>query len=55
MRTAEVAEVLACSPKHVTTLINSGELTAVRVGARFRVHPDDLPAFVRRNRTRDLG
>jgi excisionase family DNA binding protein len=52
--TADVAERLSCSRKHVNNLITSGRLPAVKVGGMYRVELDDLTRFLRRNRTTDL-
>jgi len=45
---AEVAELLAITPDEVQTLIDSGELPAIRLGAigLWRISQDDLEGYV---------
>ncbi|PTU55370.1 DNA-binding protein [Sphaerisporangium cinnabarinum] len=50
---AQVAVHLNVSTATVRNYLNSGELRGVRVGARWRVDPTDLEAWIERNKTRD--
>lgn len=61
LSTAQVAAQLGVTPWWVRRLIRDGELRAVNyggpaTGARWRVDPQDLTAFIRsrQNRARDL-
>ena len=45
-----VAEVLDLSPKSVCRKINAGEIRIHRFGTRIRISPDDLNAYIARNR-----
>lgn len=49
LTTAEVAAALRCSPEHVGNLIRRKKLPGQNLGSRagYRVHRDDLDAFVR--------
>ncbi len=51
LKAAHVAQVLGVSARTVYTLIENGELPAVRVGQSVRIHPDALFHYV--NRWRD--
>lgn len=44
------AEVLNVSPRSVQRLVRDEKLKAVHVGRSLRFHPDDLLAFIQRNR-----
>jgi excisionase family DNA binding protein len=46
----EVAAVLNVSKRKAYDLAASGDLTAVRMGACVRVHPDDLAEYIERQR-----
>jgi excisionase family DNA binding protein len=46
----EVAAILGVSARTVRRLIAAGELLACRLGRLVRVHPDDLAAYVNRQR-----
>jgi len=48
----EVAEGLGVSVKTVRRLITKRELTACHFGRLVRVHPDDLAAYIDRQRGR---
>jgi excisionase family DNA binding protein len=48
----EVAEGLGVSTRTVRRLIARGELVACRLARSVRVHPDDLPAYIDRQRGR---
>jgi excisionase family DNA binding protein len=48
----QVAEGLGVSAKTVRRLIAAGELVACRLRRSVRVHPDDLAAYVNRQRGR---
>ena len=50
---AEVADHLQVTTKTVYAWIGGGSLTACRIGRILRVLPEDLNAFVRRNRRRN--
>lgn len=41
----EVATALGCAPETVLSLIKTNELPAFRVGARWRINPEDLESF----------
>ncbi len=43
---AEVADYLRVSEMTIYRMITAGDLVATRVGRRWRVHPDDLAAFL---------
>lgn len=48
MTVAQAAELCECSPKTLRRAIDSGQLTAIRLGVgpkSDRIHPDDLEAF----------
>lgn len=49
---AEVAEYLNISAKTVYRLIEKGELPALKVGARWRFKPEDLEAYLERQKQR---
>jgi excisionase family DNA binding protein len=46
----QAAERLGVSKASITRLVRSGELPTIRVGARRLILPDDLTAFIKRNR-----
>jgi excisionase family DNA binding protein len=46
----QVAEGLGVSTRTVRRLIAKGELVACRLGRLVRVHPDDLAAYIDRQR-----
>jgi excisionase family DNA binding protein len=43
----EVAAEIRMHPEYVTRLCAAGTLPAKKLGNRWRVHPDDLAAFMR--------
>src|ERR1700689_1243700 len=43
----QVAEMWACSPKHVYNLVARGELAAIYVGDLVRLRPEDIEEFER--------
>jgi excisionase family DNA binding protein len=46
-----VAEILACSPRHVRNLVKAGELQAVRIGTRdYRIFRDSVMRFLENGR-----
>jgi excisionase family DNA binding protein len=47
---ADVAEILAISPRQVLALLNSGELPAIRVGGRgqWRIEASELEGYIAR-------
>lgn len=49
----EVAAALSCSPSHVYVLLDAGRLPSIRIGTKNarRIHPDDLDAFLKENRS----
>lgn len=49
LTTAEVAAILRCSTEHAANLIRAKKLPGQNLGGRagYRVHRDDLDAFVR--------
>lgn len=46
LTTAQVAEQLQVDVKTVRDVIGRRELAAYRVGREYRVHPDDLAAYI---------
>lgn len=46
----EVAERLAVSEVLVYRLLDRGEIPKIKVGGAVRVHPDDLGAYIDRQR-----
>ena len=46
LRVNEVAALLSIGRRTVYTLVNNGELPAVRVGARLRFRPEDVDAYL---------
>lgn len=46
MNIREVARFLNVSTKTVYRLLDRGELTAVKVGARWRIHPDAVREYL---------
>ena len=50
--TGVAAKRLGCSPHTVLTLIEAGELDAIRVGAWWRVSLKSIDAYLERNRSR---
>jgi excisionase family DNA binding protein len=52
LRIPQVAEGLDVSTRTVRRLIAKGELVACRLGRSVRVHPEDLAAYVNRQRGR---
>lgn len=50
MKPSAVAEVLDCTEREVRDLCAKGELRAGKLGTKWRVHPDDLDAYVKRLR-----
>ena len=53
--TAHVAVMLNVTPQTVRDHIHSGELRGIRVGRLFRVHRDDLAAYLLRARSRAVA
>lgn len=47
---AEVAQQLKCTPKHVNTLRKRGELVATAIGGMYRYAPEDLNAYLRKQK-----
>jgi excisionase family DNA binding protein len=43
---AEVAKTLQASPDYVRRLIRAEKLAAIQLGSRWRVHVEDLGAFM---------
>jgi excisionase family DNA binding protein len=53
MTVAQAAEQCECSPRTLRRAIDTGELSAIRLGVgpkSDRIHPDDLEAFWRKAR-----
>jgi excisionase family DNA binding protein len=50
LRIPQVAEGLGVSTRTVRRVIARGELVACRLGRSVRVHPDDLAAYIDRQR-----
>ncbi len=48
---AEVAEICLVSPKTIWRWIKAGDLRAIRLGAQWRIAPDDLKSFLQARRT----
>lgn len=42
----QVAEHLQCTRQHVYKLINTGQLTTIKLGRLRRVRPEDLSAMI---------
>lgn len=42
----EVAEFLAVTPQTVTALMRTGKMPGIRVGRAWRMHPDQLEAYI---------
>lgn len=51
LSTSDIAGRLAMSRRTVERLCRSGRLSAIRIGGRWRVSPDELAAFVSRLRS----
>ncbi|QOV90572.1 helix-turn-helix domain-containing protein [Humisphaera borealis] len=52
MSSREAATFLAISPRTLWTIVDRGELAAVKIGRSVRFDPADLIAFVERAKTR---
>lgn len=50
LEVSHVAHRLSVSPRYVWRLIQDQQLTAIRLGNRWRVDPVDLQAFIDRQR-----
>lgn len=50
LKLASVADTLTVSVREARNLCERGELRAMKIGRNWRVHPDDLEAFVRERR-----
>jgi excisionase family DNA binding protein len=50
MTVADAAEFLSVSRRQVYLLLERGELPAVRVGARLRLIPSELAAYLEQHR-----
>jgi excisionase family DNA binding protein len=50
LEVSQVAHRLSLSEDYVRDLIRSGQLPAIQIGARYRVHPADLGAFIEARR-----
>ena len=50
LQLADVAEILNISPRQAYTLVNSGELPAIRVGGRgqWRIEASELEDYIQR-------
>jgi excisionase family DNA binding protein len=48
----QVGEILGVSTRTIRRLIEKGELVPCRFGRSVRVHPDDLAAYIDRQRGR---
>lgn len=42
---AKLAEAWGCSRQHIYTLIERGDLPALRIGSLIRIRPEDVEAF----------
>lgn len=51
LTTGEVADHLAVTDRTVRSLIKSGSLPAIRIGAEYRIDEGDLIQFIQKNRT----
>lgn len=49
---AEIAEALQVNHRTIRTLINDGQIRAVRVGVQIRVEPSALREYLERNTMR---
>lgn len=50
MKPTAVAAVLDITDREVRELCAKGELRAGKVGTKWRIHPDDLDAYIKRVR-----
>lgn len=50
LKTSEVAALLSCTDREVRNLCESGAIRAGKLGTSWRVHPDDLDAYVQKLR-----
>lgn len=48
LKTTDVCEILNVSPNTVKALIESGELTAIRVGHQYRFRKEDIAEYIER-------
>lgn len=51
LTTSQVAEQIGETVSNVTRRCVSGELAAKKLGNRWRIHPDDLAAFMKPDNT----
>lgn len=54
LTTAQAADYLGIHVETLRRLIRSGELPVIQVGARYRIHPDDLPQRILVGRIPDV-
>ena len=55
LNTDEAAAELSISRRTLQELVSSRALGCVKIGRAVRFHPDDLAAFVERNRVKAVG
>ena len=48
LQLADVAEILNISARQAYSLVNSGDLPAIRVGGQWRVEATELEAYIQR-------
>lgn len=46
----QAAPLLGCSPRMVRKLVDTRQLASVKVGRLVRIHPDDVAAYIERQR-----
>jgi len=51
----EIAEMLQMDQRTVRSFIQKGDLTAVKIGAEYRILEDDFIEFINRNKTKRGG
>lgn len=44
------APILKCSPRQVRKLVETRQLASIKVGRLVRIHPDDIAAYIERQR-----
>ena len=50
LTTAEIAEKLNVTPKTVRTLIENGDIKAIRIGKLYRVTKEEFDFFLEKNK-----
>ena len=55
LTSADIAEALQCTTKHVNTLRKRGELRATAIGGMWRYDPADLKAYLKSQKGSDAA